>query len=198
MALVTAMLLATWACSEPRTPVNAPVDLAIAPIGTLPEGGIATNGERSPATGRCSVRLVAARIEKSSPGCYLDEHITGASGGVLQYPCNGDGPAEATFGTQKYTGKIEHGDVELEASTELDWEDGCRWGTDAVITGSVVIGNHGELARKRLAWKYRDRVITGNQCSGLCTAKSSFDVTTTEAAPGRRSHDDDVDDDVDD
>lgn len=184
-------MLATWAlaCREPRGPVNAPVDLAIAPIGA--SGGISTNGERSPVSGQCTVRLLAARIEKSSPGCYLDTHIT--ESGLLSYPCNGDGPAEATFGAQKYSGRIDHGEIELAVSTELDWEDGCRWGTDAVISGSVVT-DHGQVAHKRLAWRYRDRVISGASCSGLCTAKSSFEVVPADAAVGRHTHEDEEDD----
>src|SRR5262245_13448864 len=75
--------------------VQAPVDLAIAPIGSMPDSGVAPSGTIAPSN-RCSVRLVAEPIEKSSPGCYLDAHIR--EPGLLHYPCGGDGPVEARFG----------------------------------------------------------------------------------------------------
>lgn len=159
---------------------QAPVDLAIAPIGSLPEAKIVSNGERS--SGRCALRLVAARIEKSAPGCYLDEHLTEGPG-TLHYPCKGDGPAEADFGEHRYTGRIERGELELELSTELDWEDGCRWGTQASITGTVTAAD-GEPTLKKLSWKYVDRVITGVDCSGVCKAKTSIDVTRAKSPNG--------------
>lgn len=170
------------ACTGARGQAQTPVELAIAPIASLSEAGIVTTGERSPVSGRCSLRLVAAQIDKSSPGCFLDEHISEGPG-TLSYPCGGDGPAEADFGEHRYVGKMEHGELELELSTELDWEDGCRWGTDAVISGTVLVG--GEPTLKKLAWRYRDRVIDGSDCSGLCTARTTFVVTTADYRFGR-------------
>ena len=186
-----ACLLAVSACAGRGATVQAPVELAIAPIGSLPEGGIRTNGQQS-SGGRCSLRLVAARIEKSSPGCYLDEHISDGPG-LLHYPCAGDGEAEAEFGEHRYAGRVVDGEVELELSTELDWEDGCRWGTRALITGTLV--SNGELTLKRLSWRYVDRVITGADCSGVCTAKSTIDVTRANGRPLPPRPPDDDDDD---
>ena len=196
VSVAVALLSGAFACTGPRgAAVAAPVDLAIAPIGSLPAVGVTTNGERSGDAGRCSVELVALRIDKSSPGCFIDEHISRGTG-VLHYPCSGDGPAEAEFGPQKYTGKMEHDELEVQLSTELDWEDGCRWGTDAVISGPIVRGPSGELTRRRLAWRYRDRVISGSGCSGVCTAKTSLEVASKDPAM-KRSHDEPDEDDDD-
>ncbi|OJY30883.1 MAG: hypothetical protein BGO98_29435 [Myxococcales bacterium 68-20] len=173
--VVLATLASTAACAGSRgAAVEAPVELAIAPIGSLPEAGVATNGKPSDG-GRCSLRLVAGRIEKSSPGCYLDELVS-KQAGLLHYPCAGDGPAEAEFGEQRYTGRVVGGEVELELSTELDWEDGCRWGTEAVITGALP--KNGEPVARSFSWRYRDRVITGTDCSGVCTARTNIQVTS--------------------
>jgi hypothetical protein len=193
VASALVMGLTILACAGSRRSVESPVDLAINPIGA--EGGttILTNGERSPSTkdGKCTLRLVAARIEKSSPGCYLDEHVSEGPG-ILHYPCSGDGPAEAVFNQQTYAGRMQGGDVELQTTTELDWEDGCKWGTDASISGNVL--NRNEPSGRRLTWTYRDRIVSGTGCSGLCTAKSTFDVRPmTTKVPS--NHDDDDDDD---
>jgi hypothetical protein len=181
--------LAVACASTRRVAVQAPVDLAIAPIGS--SGGIATNGERSPGA-TCTLRLIATPIQKSAPGCYLDEHISKGEG-LLHYACNGDGPAEAVFGPDLYKGKIQDGEVELEHSTELDWEDGCRWGTAAVISGVVVVG--GKPTHGKLSWRYRDHVISGSNCSGECTASTSFTVKSADADDAEP---DDGDDDEDD
>lgn len=122
----TVALGAMAACLGPRGPVQAPVELAVAPLASLPDAGIVTTGGRSPAE-RCTLRLVAGRIDKSSPGCYLDERISDGAG-TLSYPCGGDGPAEAVFGQHRYAGRMDGGKLELHLSTELDWEDGCRRG----------------------------------------------------------------------
>lgn len=182
------------ACSAPRTSVNAPVELVIPPIGST-SAKMAANGDRGSASGRCSVGLVlASRIEKSAPGCYLDEHVSeGTGGGRLVYPCSGDGPAEASFGPQRYAGRMDHGELELSVSTELDWEDGCRWGTDALIKGSVMNGSYGPPSHEKLVWTYRDRIVRGSACSGICTAKTSISVIASDA-PRRPSLRDDGDD----
>jgi hypothetical protein len=183
-------MIATSACgarngsSSPQTPV----ELQIGKISELQEAG-APSGDRGDA--RCSVKLVASRIEKSSPGCFLDEHISEGPG-ILRYSCGGDGPAEAEFGDHRYTGNINRGEVLVELATELDWEDGCRWGTLAAISGRVMAGgsngsggsnntNNGKPTLTRLNWNYLDRVITGADCSGVCTARTSFAVSSKDA-----------------
>jgi hypothetical protein len=177
--------------STPRGTTQAPVDLAIPPIGSMAGGGISTNGERSPEE-KCTVRLAAGRIQKSAPGCYLDEHISKGEG-LLHFACSGDGFAEAVFGPDRYRGKVERGEVQIEHSTELDWEDGCRWGTDAVITGTVVV--EGQPTYKPLTWRYRDRVISGSDCSGLCTAYAFFKVSSAADPNAPDGSDDEEDDD---
>jgi hypothetical protein len=162
------------ACGGARgVTVQAPVELAIAPVGKVADGGMANVVPA--ASGRCSVRLVASSIEKSSPGCYLDEHISEGPG-LLHYPCGGNGPVEADFGEHHYTGHVAGGEVELELATELDWQDGCRWGTKATISGRLV--SNGEPVSRILSWRYRDHVITGDSCSGVCTARASIQVTS--------------------
>mgnify|MGYP001195387127 CR=1 FL=1 len=189
LALVTAS--GVVGCSARRPAAESPVDLTIAPIGATPATAIQSTGER--AQGGCTLRLVASSIEKSSPGCYLDEHIS--EGGTLHYPCAGDGPAEADFGPHRYTGRLDRGEIELELTTELDWEDNCRWGTRAKITGSVTAG--GEPTLKRLTWSYQDHVIRGSDCSGVCQAKTSIAVSSTKprkSAPAVPSGGDDDED----
>ena len=158
---------------------HTPVELAIAPIGHVPSTEVMTTGHAS--QGTCTLRLVATRIEKSAPGCYLDQHITDGPG-LLHYPCSGEGPAEADFGDQHYSGRMTQGDLSLELTTELDWEDSCRWGTQATIRGTVVA--NGEPVMKRLTWHYADHVIHGSNCSCVCQAKSSFDVTSVQPKHG--------------
>src|SRR5690349_13909798 len=114
------------ACARSAVTSQTPVDLAIPPLGNA-DGGLQETKD-----GMCSLQLVAQRIEKSSPGCYLDQKITEGPG-TLRYPCKGDGSASADFGDHHYTGTIRAGEVSLEHDTELDWEDGCRWGTHASI-----------------------------------------------------------------
>jgi hypothetical protein len=163
--------------------VEAPVDLAIAPIGSLPVAKITSSGE-SDAT--CSFRLVAGQINKTSPSCYLDEHVSDGPG-LLHYPCSGDGPAEAVFGEHHYMGHVSHGQLELSLSTELDWDDGCRWGTQAAISGTVATGTGGAGASNAptvLSWDYLDRVIRGSDCSGVCRARTSIRVVPAKAHAG--------------
>jgi hypothetical protein len=179
------------ACSGARgAVVQTPVDLAIAPIGG-DRGAIATSGESGGPM--CTLRLRASRIEKSSPGCYLDEHISHGPG-LLRYPCGGEGPAKANFGGHLYVGHVTQGEVHVELSTELDWEDGCRWGTRAEISGTVASG--GTPTQKRLSWQYIDRVIQGTNCSGICEAKSSFEVKAVEKDGKEERLREDPDDEV--
>lgn len=169
------------------------MDVTVAPLSGFDAGPPSTAGRPA---GRCSLRLTAAPIEKSTRGCVIDELISKGPG-TLFYPCSGDGAAEAEFGTQRYNGKITGGEVEVELLTELDWEDGCRWGTHAVIGGTVLSG--AEPALRRLKWTYRDSVLTGSNCSGICTAKTTIAVSSTkDRAPLQvPTHEGDEDEDED-
>lgn len=156
--------------------VQAPVDVAVAPLASVNGGAIAVGPDGPSAT--CTLRLVAGKIQKSSPGCYLDEMISKGPG-TLTYPCSGTGSAEARFGDQLYQGKIEGGHLALELVTELDWDDGCRWGTRAELRG--LVGRNGP---GKLAWIYADHVIRGQECSGLCRAETTIAMTSSnEPAP---------------
>lgn len=189
-AIVAAGSAGSGCASSRGAAVQAPVDLVISPLqGPAPAATI-TNG-RDPSAQGCTVRLVAAPIEKSSSGCYLDEHISDGPG-LLHFPCSGDGAAEAVFGEHHYVGRIERGEVHVEVATELDWEDGCHWGTTATISGSV-LGNGNGRGGKRLAWTYLDHVINGASCSGVCRAKAVIvmgDSSSTAHGPLDRDDDD--------
>lgn len=191
LSVVAAGLL-IGACSGARgAVVEAPVELTVSPVASIDAGANYASGARASMGAACSVRLgLVGRIEKSSPGCFLDEYIT-KTGGLLRFPCSGDGPVEVDFGDHHYTGRLTGGNVELEVSTELDWEDGCRWGTRSVISGPLVA--KGEPLMKTLAWRYRDHVISGASCSGICVASASIQVTKADGSgPGsRRPMDDD-------
>jgi hypothetical protein len=171
------------ACGAMRSSnVQAPVELTITPIGSAKLSAALPLEQPS---GTCTLTLKAARIEKSAPGCYLDEHISHEPG-LLKYPCGGDGPAEADFGTQHYKGKVDVGELQLELTTELDWNDGCRWGTAATISGSIT-DKAGTPTLKKLVWRYQDHVISGRDCSGVCDAHTSFDVSSknpSRSSPG--------------
>lgn len=192
-AVVAALAMVVGCTGARGALVEAPVELAIAPVGKLADSGIVTNGERE---GACSLALTAGRLQKSSRGCYLDEHIDEASG-ILHYACNGSGPAEAEFGDHRYVGRIEDGQLELELTGELDWEDGCRWGTRAAISGKVTRAG-GEPTFDQLSWTYADRVIAGSPCSGVCTAKTRIEVSDPKASRRALPPDDEADDSEDD
>lgn len=171
------------ACAHQKPTHAPPVDLTIAPIASrLPDTAMNEEGRVK----RCELRLRVWHIEKSSPSCHLDGHIDDGPG-ILRYPCGGNGLAEAEFGEDRYVGRMTDGELELEFQTELDWEDGCRWGTTAVIGGRVVAD--GEPAVRTLKWRYADRVLSGNDCSGACTANASVVVSKMKS-----SEDDDEDD----
>jgi len=165
--------LALVACSSAPPPVAATVDLIIPPIGAASAASAPPPAGASRAKG-CSVALSAERVQMSSPTCYLDQHVE--DGGVLHYPCTGDGPVEAVFADKLlYRGELRGGEVELEARTELDWDqDACRWGTLGTIRGTLLGG--GQLAKQKLQWTYADRVIRGTGCSAACRASTTFDV----------------------
>jgi hypothetical protein len=154
-------------CVRETRPPEVAADLAIPPIG---HSSLAPTTPEAPKQETCHATVLAGPISKSSWGCIIDEQITKHQG-ILTFPCDGDGDAEATFGEQVYTGRIEHGEIDLEAKTELEWPgDGCRWGTTANIRGAVAAN------RPQLSWSYRDYVVRGTACSGTCTATSIFAV----------------------
>ncbi len=186
---VAALALLLASCARSGTVVEAPVEVAIPPLGKADAGVVALVERAAPAGPTCTLRLtLAGRIEKSSATCYLDERIS-RSAGRVRYPCNGDGPVEAEFGEHRYVGRATGGEVEIEMSTELDWDDGCHWGTRAVIGGTLVSG--GAPSKKSLTWTYRDHVIQGSSCSAVCNASAQLRVVA--ALPTAREPDPDDD-----
>lgn len=176
--------LTLWiaACAS-RGGGDAPIDLAIAPLaGNAP---IATTGRESPRE-RCRLYVTARKIWKSSPGCFLDEKVSRGPG-LLEFPCSGDGPASADFGDQHYAGAVTHGTVEVSLETQLDWDDGCRWGTHATLKGPV---QRDGKATEPLGWDYVDRVLEGADCSGVCNARTLADVSTSKPSPKGESDED--------
>lgn len=154
------------------------IDVNVAPIASTPRTEIRSSGEPS-MDGRCTLTLNAGNVEKSSSGCYLDSHVAKVSG-TLTYPCSGSGAAEADFGEDHYAGRIDDGRLSLARTTELDWEDGCRWGTHAVLEGTLSKGK--PLPSQTVAWTYVDRVVSGDGCSGVCRAHASVEASVNGAA----------------
>jgi hypothetical protein len=186
--VVLLVVLAAAACARGTVTAQAPVDLAIPPLKNA-DGGLQESKD-----GVCNLQLFAGRIEKSSPGCYLDQKISEGPG-MLRFPCKGDGTASADFGDHHYTGSIAAGEITLEHDSELDWEDGCRWGTHAIIRGAITRG--GELLLRRVSWDYADRVVKGDACSGACTARAAIDVASPGASRPKPTAPVDLDDDDD-
>lgn len=185
--LLPALLLAACAGTRGVT-VEAPVEVVVAPVGRLADGG-ARAGTLADAA--CALELEADRIRKSAFACYLDEQISQGPG-VLRYPCSGDGEAHAEFGDQRYLGQMVGGELWLELTTVLDWEDGCQWGTRATITGTL---RGAEWERGELSWSYADHVIEGSECSGTCTADTTLTLNELERPRERELTDPDEDDD---
>jgi hypothetical protein len=164
------LLLTIPACVSSGGPAQSPLELTVTPVSV--DAGVVTSSEPTPK--RCTLRLRSGYITKSQPGCIIDSEI-GDHLGILSYPCTGDGAIEADFGEQHYVGAIHAGEVQLTFETELEWEDGCRWGTRAAIEGNVA--TNGASSHSPLSWSYHDVVLRGTNCSGVCTARASFQVT---------------------
>lgn len=171
------VLLLLSACAVRAAGAQSVVDVNVAPLagGGSAYGEIATGpsaqGSRS---GQCVLRLEAKQLRKSSSGCFLDSRFHKSSG-TLVYPCGGSGDAAADFEDDHYTGKMADGHLTLERTTELDWEDGCTWGTRAAIEGTLSVGD-AATAHQRLGWTYSDHVVKGSGCSGLCRATGTLET----------------------
>lgn len=182
MAVV--ILFVVSAACVPARPADDAVDVNVAPLGTAPKiETVAATDER------CTLHLVTGDIQKSSPGCYLDSKIATLPG-VLRYPCSGTGSAVADFGEDHYSGRLDAGHLTLERTTELDWDDNCRWGTHAALEGSLPKGKPREAVH--VAWSYVDHVISGSNCTGVCQAHANVEAST-EAPAAKRERVDDVD-----
>lgn len=169
-------------------PVVAPVDVT---VGTSAPSSAQAPG---PAKDRCTARLVTGEVDTNT-SCFLDENVT-KSDGVLTFPCRGDGPVEAVFGTHHFEGEVRGGKLSLSLKTELDWDDDrCRWESRQAIRG--------EIRAHELAWTYVDQPVRGpdgtpniNPCGTPCTARATVQVDPKAGArkaprPGRLGDDDD-------
>ena len=79
-------------------------------------------------------------------------------------------------------------------ATELDWEDGCRWGTSAVISGTLLRTPNRQRSSSRGATA---TALDGSDCSGVCTARTIFEVShgrrrATMPPAARRRPDDEL------
>lgn len=188
---VPAVFGAGCATAGSRVAANA-IDLEIAPVAASPRAQIRSTGEPTPAE-RCSLTLTVGELQKSSPGCFLDAKVINVRG-TLDYPCRGNGPAAADFGDDHYDGRLDDGRLALVRTTELDWEDGCRWGTRAALEGALAQGKPPDA--HAVTWTYADRVVSGAGCSGICRAHGPVALSTraTSRAAPKQSTDDDDDD----
>lgn len=180
-------LLLLSACATRDGGAQSVVDVTVAPLasGGNAYGEIATGpNAQGTKTGQCLLRLEAKQIRKSSPGCYLDAHVHKNSG-TLVYPCSGSGNAAADFEDDHYTGTMTDGRLALVRTTELDWEDGCTWGTRAAIEGTLP-GGDAAAGHHQLAWTYDDHVVKGSGCSGLCRASGTFETGPDDPSAPRQ------------
>ena len=171
-ALVFLLLLPACVTRDNAAAQNA-IEVNVAPVTAIPHTEITTSGEPS-IDGRCTLTLTASDVETSSSGCTPESHVA-RSTGTLVYPCSGSGIAEADFGDEHYAGKIEDGRLSLERKTELDWDDGCRWSTHALLEATLPRGK--PLPSQNVAWTYFDRVVTGDACSGVCRAHANIEAS---------------------
>jgi hypothetical protein len=86
----------------------------------------------------CTRTLVAAPVDTSAETCWVDAVVT-EEAGVLTFPCDG-GSATATFGDRSFYGVVDGDDVELCATTEFEWSDGCSWLSAQHISGTLSSG----------------------------------------------------------
>ncbi|AKU98485.1 hypothetical protein AKJ09_05149 [Labilithrix luteola] len=162
-------------CSRAGAGVVAPVELAIGPVDAGAENADTGAAQKPEKKKTCTAQLMAGEID-TGPGCVLDERISHGPG-KLMYPCEGDGAAQASFDDQVYDGKVVGNVLTLRLTTELDWEDGCRWQSEHMLGGRLIRGEAVEDDPvEPLQWRYEDRAISGRNCSGACLAQAEIEV----------------------
>jgi hypothetical protein len=117
----------------------------------------------SQAPPRCGAKLVVRETNK--PGaCWLDERVT-KHVGTLQHSC-GDGPASATFGTDRFEGAVKAGHLSVGLETEFVFGDHCKWKSTQRIEGT--------LESTELVYTYSEAPLPGQKgCASACTATGS-------------------------
>ena len=171
-----ALVAAAVACGREGAPPLAPVEVAVSDLdGGASQIAIALTPPPA-ARDRCTARLMAETI-KTGAGCTLDERLSKGSG-LLLYPCSGNGVVEAVFGEHRFEGTMNDGALQLNLTTEIDWEDGCHWQTKQRIRGALA-RDEGKSAK--LAWTYTEAPVTGTGCYGSC--KASTDIAVEAPSP---------------
>lgn len=121
-----------------------------------------------PAAEQCQVQLKVDELLKGST-CYVDEKVTKRPG-TLRFPCNGEGPATARFGSHLFRGEMHQGELDLVLRTEFPWEDNCQWTSEQHLRGTPATG--------RMAFSYSERPKPLQQgCLSSCSAEATVKVS---------------------
>lgn len=173
--------LALAACSTVGAPPNVPVESVNVATLDASAGPVAPPSRTAAEDrSRCDMRIALSGRIRTGASCQLDEQIS-KSPGRLRYPCNGDGPVDLDVGSHRYTGSLVGGKVQLELTTELDWDDGCHWETHQTVTGA--------LRGSTLRWTYSEKPVRGQSCFASCTATA--DMKASAAAANAQDEDSD-------
>jgi hypothetical protein len=120
----------------------------------------------SPKEKACTATLVASAVT-ATPGCWVDEKV-GNQTTTLTYTCGG-GPAVAPFSVDFVGTVAADGRVELAATTNFHWDDGCQWQSDQRIRGSLSAGT--------LTYAYKEKPTSGTRCAPAhCVASAKVAV----------------------
>jgi len=118
----------------------------------------------------CGVLLTAGTVSPNPSSCWIDQKV-GNQAALLHYRCGG-GTAAAQFAVT-FEGTVLGGQVELTATTEFVWSDGCSWQSEQIISGQLASGG--------LQYTYREYPIRGSNCAvAYCTASTRVLVVPTE------------------
>jgi hypothetical protein len=169
---ITAAGLVASCVGRGGAPPAAPVDVTVADVGDASASVAIAPPKARPANARCTAHLTAGNLEKAAT-CRVDTKVVDGPG-KLAWPCSGDGPAEATFGDQRFAGTVRGGYLRLEIKTNPDWGDGCGWESRQLIEGYV--------RDRQLAWRYDETLLDASHgsCYAPCDAKTALDVEPDE------------------
>jgi len=106
----------------------------------------------------CTALVRVGLVSGPGPGCAFATTPSRQSGSV-QYACT-DGEATGAFGANRFVGRVESGHVHLEARSEHDGADGCRWESVQTVDGA--------LDHSVLEFSVRERAIAGKGCAPSC------------------------------
>jgi hypothetical protein len=164
---VKRLALLLFACTpEARPFIDVAPPVASAPL-VVPSatGALASASAHS---GECTRSIRVLHVDPETPTCTVYGLATGVEG-LLEAPCQGNGPAMARFGIDiTFTGTVQNGAVHLEREWTQPIGDGCEWRFNEAITGS---GSH-------LTVVYRERITqqSGSKCYYPCGAIGELEV----------------------